>query len=124
MDTDSAVLSTMPQDPFQRMHDNSLVYAYRHADADPPDLVDGIADFVEEYAKHHPAVAARVEATGIVQDSRNTGGRFRIFYNNFEMVHVPSFQSQEVEDWLRALARRPESFYVKRWGMYALWHPA
>ena len=107
----------MSQDPFRRMHDNSLVYAYRHRDIDPADLVDGIADIVEEYAAHHAEIAARVEETGIVRYSRQSGGRFGIFYNNFEMVHVPSFQATEVEDWLNTIARRPESFYVKRWGM-------
>lgn len=121
MDTDSHLLSPMPRDPFQRMHTERLVYAYRAIQLDPADLVDGLSDHINAYVQDRPEDAdlqRRCKDSGVLGLSAKVGGGFSVYYNNFEIVHIPSMRRTDVAEWFDSLESDLEHFYKRRWGEF------
>ena len=123
MDSDSYILSPMYQDPFRRIHASGASYAWRHPGDELEYVVHGIPDYIEQYMNEHEHDAGaegmrqRVEESRIIDAARNERqGGMATFYNNWELVHVPSFRRQGVRDWLVQLGQNDEGFYRYRWG--------
>lgn len=120
MDTDSYILTPMLEDPFRRIQRSGASYAFRQPGGDPDFVVHGMADFIDDYAKKHPAeegLRARIDQTRIVDSSRKErNGGFGAYYNNWEIAHVPSFRRPGVAEWLATLVKNDVGFYRYRWG--------
>lgn len=114
MDTDSFITSSMPTDPFVTMHTRSKVYGFRNRGSDAMEVTEGMWDFVNSYLSRNPSVAARAKENNLTPD--NYGGRFPGINNNFELVHIPSFKTEEVKDWLLHVGAQSLGFYKYRWG--------
>lgn len=134
MDSDSYLLSPMYQDPFRRIQASGKSYAYRQGGGDPEFVVHGMADYIESWVASNGAaldaageldpqlggaagVQARINESRLVESSRTSrNGGMGAYYNNWELVHVPSFRKPGVKDWLEGLANHDEGFYRYRWG--------
>jgi hypothetical protein len=118
MDSDSALLSPMPYDPFERAHARELVYAYRVPGTDSPNLITGLNGFITDYAAAagDARLSARIQDTALLTTGMARIGGFITYYNNFELVHVPSFRRPDVARWLNALGDDLPKFYKWRWG--------
>jgi hypothetical protein len=65
MDTNSCILSDMPSNPFQVMHELSLDYMYHSTLKSPVTLLEKLRDFVSQ----HPGVPGRCQCKCIFDDS-------------------------------------------------------
>jgi hypothetical protein len=123
MDHDSYILTPMYSDPFRRIHDSGKSYIYRQPGGDGAWVVMGLPDYIETWMDEHEndagaeSMRQRVEDSRLILAPRNErDGGMESYYNNWELVHVPSFRRPGVRDWLVGLTKHHEGFYKHRWG--------
>ena len=123
MDVDSYILTPMPQDPFQLMHDRGLVYGYRATEMEQMHYILNFGPLVGEYAKEHgdADMEKRIRDADI---PTVPGTAFPLYYNNFEIVHTASFRTAKVAAFLEHLRSKVKMFYQYRWGEYFFLQPA
>ena len=118
LDTDSFILAPVRQDLFRFMAERDLKYGFRVEMRDTPDVTDGLEDFVEAYMASHPAAAEQAERNGLLltpPEDRVVEGA-AMYYNNFEVVHVPTFSKQaDLQDFVKAVDETHHIFN-RRWG--------
>eukprot|EP00736_Rhodelphis_marinus_P000937 Rmarinus@m.10344 len=121
LDSDSFVMAPVDRDPFQHMHDNGFVYGYhtiRVGDRDRK-LTEGMYDVTARAVWEHDHVNATTlpSMQHFLQESDGeTVFSGDYFYNNFEIVHIPSFRDSEaLQHHFRALDAAG-GFYLRRWG--------
>ena len=118
MDTDSYFLAPIPHNFLALMHQGGYAYAYRTEIPEGIEVTDGLWDFVSNYMQQHPAAARLAEANGFtlpVQAEWPTTQHHQ-YYNNFEVVHVPTFSSSfDIIDFTKAVDKT-NNIYNRRWG--------
>ncbi|RSH80171.1 hypothetical protein EHS25_007276 [Saitozyma podzolica] len=117
MDTDSFFPEPLAYDPFALAFRHNLSYAARLQGTDGPHAVVGLWDCVAEFLQHHPDLQQRMESNSVSVPPEPRGSHgFPGWYNNFEIVHLPSFQRLVVVSWLRNVEKHWRGFYQHRWG--------
>jgi hypothetical protein len=119
MDTDSFMPKELAYDPIALAHRRGLKYLGRAVGLDDGAACRGMWDFVEEYTDAHPGLADRMARNDVpIPDPSpdRIEAAMPAWYNNFEVVHVPSFHRPEVAEWLKTLNKFWRGFYVHRWG--------
>jgi hypothetical protein len=112
MDTDSRLTAPVTKDPFRLMMKRSLEYGYCKMTTDEY-FVDGMWDAYDAYAKkEHHKPQAREFSSPATATARS---KLPIFYNNFEIVHVPWYRSGKVQGWINHVDRS-HKIYTHRWG--------
>ena len=118
MDTDSYFLAPVPQNFLRVMHEGGYQYAYRAETSDGIEVTDGLWDFIDTYMQHHPSAAHLAAENGLTlptQADRPFTPHHQ-YYNNFEVVHVPTFSSSlDIMDFTKAVDRT-NNIYNRRWG--------
>ena len=100
------------------MHQAGAKYGYRAEIPEPPFAIEGLQDFVEHYMQSHPHTRRQAEQNSfqLASKGNRTSTDFKIYYNNFEIVHVPTFfQSTEIQEFVDSVAGT-WNIYHKRWG--------
>ena len=118
LDSDSFLLENIKDDFFVLMDENKYRYGYRVDMQEPQSVIRGLYDFVEDYMEQHPQSKSQALQNQYTIPSRQdrASASMPIFYNNFEIVHVPTFiESAEIQDFIDSV---DESFniYFDRWG--------
>lgn len=116
LDDDSEILSPIPYNLFAFMEQNNLLYAYRNLAFESGWTGDALHDWVRSF------VATSSSGYGWLKDHCDPGARFDRpscgellgFYNNFFIGHIPSFLSEPVQTFLRAMDESGMIF-TKRW---------
>ncbi|KZT57448.1 glycosyltransferase family 15 protein [Calocera cornea HHB12733] len=113
LDTDSFIVDEMPYDPIALLHQDSKKYGFLAVGTDPPLVSEGFFPFVRAFTSRRPAVQAQLEQNGW---SYPENERPFTYMNNFEVVHIPSFQTPEMRSWANAVNANPLRIYKYRWG--------
>jgi alpha 1,2-mannosyltransferase len=103
LDTDSYILSKIGFDPFKRMEENNLNYAYNNIQPDNPKVVEGLFEKSEEYMKSY-----EISPKNAIQYPM-------IYYTNFEIGRIKWFLESgymDFFDYLDSLG----GIYTSRWG--------
>lgn len=121
LDTDSYIFRPLCYDPFAIFHARNRSYGFRAALTDPAEVVHGLWDLTDEYARTHPGVEDQMRRNGFGWPSPREQGRmgeraYPGFYNNFEIVRLEAFRTPQVREWLEEVKRVPERIYKYRWG--------
>ncbi|KAJ7185560.1 glycosyltransferase family 15 protein [Mycena filopes] len=121
LDDDSLLYKPACYDPIHYMHVKQLAFAFRGEGPDQAGVTAGMWPFINEYARRHPAVEARLRANRWPWAPRrlfpNYGNNtsFPAFGGNFEILKVARFRTPEVAQYLRELASDQAHFYWSRW---------
>ncbi|KZO99372.1 glycosyltransferase family 15 protein [Calocera viscosa TUFC12733] len=113
LDTDSFIVDQMSYDPISLLYQDDKKYGFVAVATDPPHVTEGFFPFVRAFAKRRPAVQAQMEKNGWQYPENE---RAFAYQNNFEVVHIPSFQTPEVKGWVNAVNANPLRIYKYRWG--------
>lgn len=126
LDTDSYILEPLCYDPIDKVHRAGKMYGYNYIFYDAPYVVRKMWNFIDEYARAHPDIEARLEMNGWYwpegrqnwAESEETYDGLGVpsFYNNFEVVKVQAFQRPDVVAWIDAIMVDPSHIYSLRWG--------
>ncbi len=121
LDTDSYFPEPVTYDPFDLAFSRNLSYISRKEDRDDNSVTIGMWSFLEAYVKDRSELKEQLEVNGIdlplTEKSREEIG-VPLWYNNFEVVHIPSFQRPDVKNWLSHLDAYWRGFYQFRWGKW------
>ncbi len=136
LDTDSYITSPIPYDPFFFMHLRGIRYAYRVVDEDYGIIVNGasvaMARIARDYNLHDqhcvpssysvlpfdgqgPFAGSILDAIQLAIESNSEVERMPVIFNNFEMVHAPSFREPRM-DVLLDTVERLGGITRYRWG--------
>ena len=118
MDTDSYFLAPVPQNFLKEMHTGQYTYAFRAQTVEGVEVTDGMWDFIDNYLQHHPRVAYLAGENGFTvpsQADRETTSHQQ-YYNNFEVVHVPTFSKHPDILHFTNAVDRTNNIYNRRWG--------
>lgn len=118
LDSDSYLLDNVKDDVFSFMEENNYKYGYR-VDMDEPEyVIHGLHDFVEDYMEQHPKTKLQAQQNQFTlppKPERITAG-MPIFYNNFEIVHVPTFiETSAIQSFVDSVDET-YNIYLHRWG--------
>lgn len=126
LDHDSMVESRVGVDVFRYMRDRGLRYGYRTVTTDALHVTNGMLAFFDKYRRdtNHKALDGQVTCAELSQ--RNCIGipetlqeqrlyAPRMYYNNFEIVHIPTWQSSSMIELTDAVDRTG-MIYWNRWG--------
>ena len=121
LDTDSYIFRPLCYDPFEIFHQRKRSYGYRAVLTDPAEVVVGLWDLTDEYARGHPEIEERMQRNKFPWPNPRERGQmgnkhYPGFYNNFEIVRLDAFRTPEVRAWLNEVKRVPERIYKYRWG--------
>lgn len=126
MDTDSYIMKPLCYDPIDHVHRQKSVYAYNRAGRDVSDVVWGMWNFVDKYAREHPAVEAQLRRNKwpwpagrdqwIPKGINYDGEGFPAYSNNFEIVKLEAFQRPDVVEFINEMMKDPRRIYGLRWG--------
>jgi len=121
MDSDSYIRSPIAYDPFRYMQKRKKLYAWRLKDFDELFVTEGMWNLLDDYTKAHSDVYLNTVANDyIIYDKKEDQVKERVpmYYNNFEIVHLPTFRRPEIQQWFQELRKDPERTYIKRWGKF------
>lgn len=126
LDHDSMVQSRVGVDMFRYMRDRGLRYGYRTVTTDALHVTNGMLAFFDKYRRDtsHKALDGQVSCAemsqrnciGIpdtLQEQRSYAPL--MYYNNFEIVHIPTWQSSSMTELTDAVDRTG-MIYWNRWG--------
>lgn len=133
LDTDSYVTSAITYDLFQHMKDNNHKYGFMGSSFDPLKVTVGMPELFQNYMDTHNDVSERVSRNlHLWKNGTHLKGEYKkmtgvwpfrtsqpIIYNNFEIVHVPTFKSNSFERFIDAVDKT-NNIYWMRWGDAAL----
>lgn len=127
MDSDSFIPEIVPYDPIDLAFERNLKYLSRVGDmepgygTDPGYVTHGLFDFVEDFVRPRDEIGERLLRNNLnipPRSDERAEADFPVWYNNFEIVHVPSFQRPDVVEWLDHLEDYWLGFYQYRWGEF------
>jgi len=117
MDTDSFLKSDVLYDLFQFMDDNKYVYGYRSFESERWEVMLNFLKFYTDYAKQNNIVIPPyVNLPADVSDPNPPGFSHMQYYNNFEIVHVPSFINNAAFQQFNDAVYQLNGIYKYRWG--------
>ncbi|GFZ52165.1 hypothetical protein JCM24511_09938 [Saitozyma sp. JCM 24511] len=119
MDTDSFMPHELAYDPIAMAFERDLKYLGRVVMDDAGEACHGMWDFVEDFTNSHEGLADRLARNGMripAPSPERLQAPISTYYNNFEVVHVPSFNRPDVAEWISSLDTYWRGFYVHRWG--------
>jgi len=111
LDTDSIITSKIPFDIFDLFQRNDWKYGYVFFRTDDKYLTWGMWEFMKIYQTAHEITS------NVIYPSPEEYGDVAvpIYYNNFEIVHVPTFREPQVLKFLKAVGDSNYIFW-RRWG--------
>lgn len=117
-DSDSYLMQPIHEDIFKNMDKHQYKYGYRVVSHDYPYVTVGLEDFVESYMNDHPAtkVLAQQNKFELTPGPQRSSAQLPIFYNNFEVVHVPTFVEEPAIQSFVDAVDNTGNIYALRWG--------
>ena len=94
---------------FQFMADRNCAYGYTSVTDDGPYVTQGLEDHVWSYARNHSLALQRGLAMAEHPEY------MKMFFNNVELVHLPSFRQPQVQEFIETVDRS-YNIYLRRWG--------
>jgi len=118
LDTDVFFEEHVCYDPIRLSHANNLTYSVRDQSLEPAWVSVGFWGFVNEYATSHDEVMDRLSESDCAVPPSDEWDEHAVptYTTHLEVVHVPSFQRPDVQDWMEAMDRNWRGFYQHRWG--------
>lgn len=130
MDTDSYIMKPLCHDPIEHIHRRNRLYAYNQVGVDSANVVRGMWNFIDKYARSHPGVEEQLRQNKwkwppgrdrwILDGINYDGVGVPAYANNFEIVKLEAFQRRDVEQFIEEIMRDPGRIYSLRWGKYQL----
>ncbi|KAI8139712.1 nucleotide-diphospho-sugar transferase [Fennellomyces sp. T-0311] len=126
LDHDSVLQSPVGVDVFHYMKKRGIRYGYRTATTDARHVTNGMLAFFDKY-RRDPAHQSMINGTSCASMSQRncleipdtTQDRSEyyplMYYNNFEIVHVPTWRSEPMRH-LTDMVDRTDMIYWNRWG--------
>lgn len=125
LDHDSEIRSPVQLDLFKYMKNHGLRYGYRTITTDALHVTDGLLGFFDQYRRDPSHIAVNGNTCAAVSQ-RNclkvpaTKEERReypplMYYNNFEIVHVPTWRSTAMRQLAEAVDKT-DMIYWDRWG--------
>lgn len=118
IDTDSFLLAEIQDDFFLKMHREGARYGYRAIAQEPAFAIEDLQDFVEMYMETHPEAKRQAQENEFMLAPRDQRAvaELTMFYNNFEIVHVPTFRHDPaIQEFIESVDQT-WNIYLKRWG--------
>ena len=114
LDSDSQLTVAVNYDIFTFMEDNGYIYGYRSQEYDSPLVTRGLLEFVDKFKSSNNNTTLKQYRNS--QTRNEIDMPVPIFYNNFEIVHVPTFQYHEGIKAFNNAVEDSLKIYENRWG--------
>lgn len=117
-DSDSYLMQPIHEDFFKTMEKHKYKYGYRVEINEPHFVIVDLEDFVEAYMNDHPATKLTAQQNDFNLSPRpeRSSADLKIFYNNFEVVHVPTFIGEPAIQAFVDAVDNTGNIYARRWG--------